>query len=125
MGNEGVPKPWQLIERFRRSDAEKRLANQGRLLTALDSLAAEGTTEASGYELARRDAELRHPELRDPSWRMMGHGTIYRELSHLEREGTLSARWETHEDDGGPRRRLYSRPEPLAPTEGPVNPQRT
>lgn len=104
------PKPWQLIERVKRWDAERSRRNQGRVLAAYDSLVVEGTVEVNGYELAKRDAELRHPDKQDVSLRLMPHGTVYRTLSQLERQGILTSRWE---QGGYPRRRLYLRVNPV------------
>ena len=120
---ESSPKPWQLVERLRRWDAEKSRENQGRLLAAYDSFASEGVTEVDGYRLAVRDAELRYPDRQDVSWRLMAHGIIYRALSQLEQQGILTSRWERPDRvDDKPRRRLYSRVEPTTSLDQTVNP---
>lgn len=108
-------RPWQVVERFKRWDAETSRRNQERLLAAYDSFASVGVTEVNVYRLAVRDAELRYPDKQDVSWRLMGKGTIYRALSQLEHQGVLTSRWERPEGvDDRPRRRLYSRVEPIA-----------
>ncbi len=113
---EGAPKPWQLVERLKRWDAETSRRNQERLLAAYDSFASVGVTEVDGYRLAVREAELRYTNRQDVSWRLMGHGTIYRALSQLEYQGVLTSRWERPERvDDRPRRRLYSRVESITP----------
>lgn len=120
MTTEGSPRPWQLVERLRRWDAERSRENQGRLLAAYDSFASQGVTEVDGYRLAVRDAKLRYPDLQDVSWRLMPHATIYRTLSQLEHQGVLTSRWETPERvDDKPRRRLYSRVEPTTSSDQP------
>ncbi len=104
------PKPWQLMERLKRWDSEKSRRNQGRILAAYDSLVVEGIVEVSGYEIAKRDAELRHPDRQDVSLRLMPYGTLYRGLSQLERQGILTSQWGQGEY---PRRRLYLRVNPV------------
>src|SRR3990167_3925150 len=94
---ENSPRPWQLIERIRRWDAERSRENQGRLLAAYDSFASEDVTEVDGYQLAVRDAKLRYPGVEDGSLRLMAFGTIARTLSQLERQGVLTSRWERPE----------------------------
>lgn len=66
--------------------AEFPMEVQGRVLQALDSLTAEGKIP-SGYEIYRRDIELRSP---DPK-RALGiaQGTLYRALSQLETKGII------------------------------------
>lgn len=123
MTTEGSPKPWQLVERLKRWDAEKSRENQGRLLAAYDSYVSQGVTEVDGYRLAVRDAELRYSDLQDVSWRLMPHGTIYRALSQLEHQGVLTSRWEKPERvDDRPRRRLYSRVEPTTSLDQTISP---
>jgi DNA-binding PadR family transcriptional regulator len=62
-----------------------------------------GDAEFHGFALAK---EL---ESADAGSRLLGHGTLYKALSRLERDGLLDSRWEEIQpvDEGRPRRRLY------------------
>ena len=100
-------------EKLRTKRASKKLreeneSNQRHLMTALDSLGSEGITSASGYEIAKRDAQLRNPD--NPIWYFMGEGRIFRALEGLVDSGQLTRI--RYEDERRIARYLYSMPEP-------------
>ena len=105
--NEGGAQRLGLRDRVARYFAERDQRTQGYLLSALDSLTSEGLDGASGYQIAKRDAELRHPD--HPGRHMMGYGTIYRSLDQLIEAGQLSRTWVDVPE--GPRRPIYRRVE--------------
>lgn len=63
---------------------------------------ASGSPEFHGFAIADQLSES------DPR-RLLGHGTLYKALARLEREGLLTSRWEEIDAsvEGRPRRRLY------------------
>lgn len=71
------------------SSHERKLSMQERILEALDSLEAEGISEASGYQIRRRAEELRPPK---HWWNMIGFGTLYRGLDQLKGSGEIADR---------------------------------
>ena len=88
--HEGGSQSSRIIERVTGQFKERDQRTQGHLLAALDSLAAEGHDWVSGYEIAKRDNELRDP---GHPYRMMGHGTVYGGLDQLIKAGQLSLTW--------------------------------
>jgi PadR family transcriptional regulator PadR len=63
-----------------------------------------GRPEFHGFALASAIQD------RDGARRLTAHGTLYRALSRMERDGLLTSRWEDADvaaADGRPRRRLY------------------
>jgi len=67
-------------------------------------LSSAGRPEFHGFAMAK---ELRDGEGSDS---LIGHGTLYKALSRLERGGLLESSWENPNDAvdaGRPRRRLY------------------
>ncbi|MFP5299422.1 MAG: PadR family transcriptional regulator [Actinomycetota bacterium] len=68
------------------------------------AVAATERGETHGFALATRLAT------QDEANKLVGHGTLYKALDRLRREGLLEARWEDPslaEQEGRPRRRLY------------------
>ena len=63
---------------------------------------ADGSPDFHGFALADELTKA------DPR-RLLGHGTLYKALARLEREGLLVSRWEEIDAavEGRPRRRLY------------------
>jgi PadR family transcriptional regulator len=61
----------------------------------------DGDPEFYGFAIAT--------ELDDDGRRLTAHGTLYKVLDRLERDGLLTSRWEEPEefDESRPRRRLY------------------
>jgi DNA-binding PadR family transcriptional regulator len=63
-----------------------------------------GEPEFHGFAVATAIQE------RDAARRLTAHGTLYKALSRMQRDGLLSSRWEEPEiaeAEGRPRRRLY------------------
>jgi PadR family transcriptional regulator len=63
-----------------------------------------GTTRFHGFQLAKAMQE------REGARRLTAHGTLYKALGRLERQGLLEATWEDPliaAERGRPRRRLY------------------
>ena len=74
------------------------------ILEAAAERLAAGQPEAHGYLLAKLVRDIRHAA------RLTAHGTLYKALTRLEREGYLASRWEDPHAaaaDGRPRRRFY------------------
>ena len=89
------PKPWDIRDRLRRLDSEKRERIRGRLLTAYRSLALEGIFEADALRIAEKEAEIRFPDSADSSLKMMGEETVHSALDELEEQGVLRSRLQT------------------------------
>jgi len=81
-----------------------------RVLTLALAGRVAGDAEFHGFALARDLEALGGRGL-------TAHGTLYKVLERLERQGLLSSRWETDEEmaPDRPRRRLYSVTDDAAP----------
>lgn len=72
------------------------------ILAAALALRASGQDEVYGFGLAQSLRE------RDGSRALTAHGTLYKALGRLERQGLLASSWEDPDAaEGRPRRRLY------------------
>lgn len=74
------------------------------ILAAATDFLRHGTEEFHGFLLAKEIQEKQEARL------LTAHGTLYKALERLEREGLLTSRWENPQkaaDAGHLRRRLY------------------
>ncbi len=74
------------------------------ILAAGVELGEGGEAEFHGFAIAKRIRE------RDEARRLTAHGTLYKALGRLERDGLLESRWEDPEraaKERRPRRRLH------------------
>lgn len=102
---EGQNRKLGLKDRISGFIRKRDLRTQGYILAAIDSLNVEGVEGVSGYQIAKRDASLRHPN--NPRWHMMGLGSVYRNLNILVESRQLNeARIEI---PGEPARFVYYR----------------
>ena len=73
------------------------------IIVAASDLLATGVDEFYGFWIAKQIRDLRGARL------LTGHGTLYRALERLEKQGYLESRWEDPEiaaNENRPRRRL-------------------
>ena len=73
------------------------------IIVAASDLLATGVDEFYGFRIAKQIRDLRGARL------LTGHGTLYRALERLEKQGYLESRWEDPEiaaNENRPRRRL-------------------
>ena len=74
------------------------------ILAAAAQLRGRGGEEFHGFRIAKEIKGQKDARL------LTGHGTLYRALGRLEKQGYLSSRWEDPliaADEGRPRRKLY------------------
>ena len=74
------------------------------ILAAAVELRSRGDEEFHGFRIAKEIKGAKDARL------LTGHGTLYRALGRLEKQGYLSSRWEdplAAAEEGRPRRKLY------------------